>query len=179
MKQVLSVCGPLDSNKLGITLTHEHISANCADFYISPPENVKSYVENNIQMNNLGYIRQYPYSNKLNLSFEDIATHKAVENDLKNFKNFGGSTIVENTTCGLGRNLQFFYDVSKITNVNIIAGTGHYIEAFQDSETKNLKIEEMIEIYKNDILIGTELKNSIISRCGYIGEVGSSWPITG
>ena len=36
----------------------------------------------------------------------------------------GGGTIVENSTLGLERDVNFYVDVAKATNVNIVLGTG-------------------------------------------------------
>jgi phosphotriesterase-related protein len=45
-------------------------------------------------------------------------------NDLKLYKKFGGTTILENTTIGIGRDNQLIIRLSRESGVNVIAGTG-------------------------------------------------------
>lgn len=68
-------------------------------------------------------------------------------------------------------------DLSRDSGVNVIAGTGHYIEMTQDPNTLNMTVEEMINLYTNDITEGVNVEGEKI-KCGFIGEVGSVWPIT-
>lgn len=42
----------------------------------------------------------------------------------------GGGTIVENTTLGIKRDINFYKNVAKETGVNVIAGTGQLRLAF-------------------------------------------------
>ena len=42
----------------------------------------------------------------------------------------GGGTIVENTTLGIKRDINFYKNVAKETGVNVIAGTGRLRLAF-------------------------------------------------
>jgi phosphotriesterase-related protein len=155
---------------LGVTLTHEHFALKFDKFYCKPPENLTKHFTEKIQLNNVGYIKQYPYASKYNLKFDDPETHNAILKDVQEFKDHGGSCIVENTTHGIDRNLDFMRDVAQKTGVHIVSGTGHYIEMTQSNATKLLSIEKMAEMYTEDI----EGDN----KCGFIGEVGSIYPIT-
>lgn len=67
-------------------------------------------------MKNVGYIRQYPYRSHYNINFEDDDTHRAIFEDVKQFHDFGGSSIVENTTHGIKRNMNLLYQISKRGN---------------------------------------------------------------
>lgn len=71
------------------------------------------------------YFFLFRYSNKSNLSFYNSDSKAAVVDDLKIFRNLGGSAIVENTSHGLKRNVAFLKDVSIVTGVHVIAGTGN------------------------------------------------------
>lgn len=44
--------------------------------------------------------------------------------EMKLYKKFGGGTVVENTSIGLGRNIPLLVKASKESDVNVIAGTG-------------------------------------------------------
>lgn len=82
--------GPVSPAALGYTLTHEHFSLDFSNFYSSAPLELESYVNSKITLQNVGYIRQYPYSSKYNINFEDDDTHEAVMKDVMSFKKFGG-----------------------------------------------------------------------------------------
>ncbi|XP_058444801.1 phosphotriesterase-related protein [Malaya genurostris] len=180
--KVTTVRGPVDAATLGFTLTHEHFSLDFHHFYAAAPVDLQSYVDKKINLQNVGYIRQYPYSSRYNINFNDDDTHEAVLKDVISYKKFGGCTIVENTSHGLNRNLKVMLDISEASGVNIIAGTGHYVHGVQPDSVLNMTIEEMSDLYTKDILFGTAVerpgKTSVNVNCGIIGEVGSSWPIT-
>lgn len=153
---------------------------NFDKFYVSPPDELKDFFQKHITLDNVGFIRQYPYSNNFNLKFNDEETHEAVKKDIKLYKRLNGGTIVENSCHGLNRNLELMYEISKDCGINVIAGTGHYVQAVQCQSTLKLRVEEMTDLYTKDIITGCEINNGKkIVKCGFIGEVGSSWPITG
>jgi hypothetical protein len=55
----------------------------------------------------------------------------AVLYDMEFYREFGGGAVVENTSHGLQRNLQFMKEVSQRTGIHVIAGTGNsLIEVF-------------------------------------------------
>ena len=171
---------------MGITLTHEHFSLDFHKFYCEPPQQLLKFfnegVNDKIHLKNVGFVRQYPYGSKYNINFEDSDTHRAVLEDLKIFKEFGGGSIVENTTHGINRNLKLMYDVAKNVGINVIAGTGHYLGMTQQPETLNMTVEEMVKLYTKEIVNGIDLKlnatETINMKCGFIGEVGSAYPIS-
>lgn len=169
-----------------MTLTHEHFSLDFHKFYCKPPQQLAKFfsegVNEKIHLKNAGFVRQYPYGSKYNINFEDDDTHRAVLEDVKQFKEFGGTTIVENTTHGINRNLKLMYQVARATGVNIVAGTGHYLEMTQKPDTLSLTVEQMVELYTCEIQKGVEVQLSpsetVNIKCGFIGEVGSVYPIT-
>lgn len=44
--------------------------------------------------------------------------------EMEQFKKYGGGTIVENTSFGIKRNVNFMQEITKKHGVNIIAGAG-------------------------------------------------------
>ncbi|XP_013097545.1 phosphotriesterase-related protein [Stomoxys calcitrans] len=177
MPIVQTVLGTIDPNLLGRTLTHEHIALDFEGFHCEPPVDFKPYLDGKICMENLGFIRQYPYSNRSNTRFYDEETRTAVLKDLELYKKFGGGTIVENSSHGLRRNLEFMVESSKKTGVHIVAGTGHYIHDLQETDHKNMTVEQMTDLYSKEIITGVELEGLGMVKCGFIGEVGSVYPI--
>jgi predicted metal-dependent phosphotriesterase family hydrolase len=52
--------GLISPEELGWTLTHEHLPFAYDKFYIVPPEQIKTFLENKITLENVGFTRQYP-----------------------------------------------------------------------------------------------------------------------
>lgn len=179
---IILVLGTIPAESLGITLTHEHLSLDFFKFYSKPPQHLQSYVTEaeKIKLENLGVLRQYPYSSTFNMNFYDKETRESVADDLELFKKWGGGTIVENTTYGLKRDLKFYRDIAIKTGVNIVAGTGHYLEMTQTESERLLSLEAMTNLYSSEVTAGVDVNNNGTEfiKCGVIGEVGSAWPIT-
>jgi phosphotriesterase-related protein len=178
--------GKIEPRNLGITLTHEHFSLNFDKFYCEPPKKLSQFfnegVNEKLHLANAGFIRQYPYGSKYNINFEDDDTHQAVYEDMKIFKQYGGGAVVENTTCGINRDLRLMYRVAKELDVNVIAGTGHYLGMTQTPETLKMSVEEMVKMYTHEIEHGIDVKiapdETVRIKCGLVGEIGSAYPIS-
>jgi len=177
--QVQTVLGPIKPSQLGRTLTHEHLSLDFDFFYKEPPKQLSDQFTDEITLNNLGAIRQYPYASRYNINFGDADTHRHVIDDVLLYKKYGGGAIVENSSHGLKRNLRFLYDVSIGTGVHLIAGTGHYINNVQTEEHLNMSVENMVKLYIDEMKNGIDLigDGKTFIKCGFIGEVGSVYPI--
>lgn len=179
MAKIQTVLGPIDTSNFGRSLTHEHFSLNFDYFYVAPPTHLDIYLnKNRIAIDNVGMVRQYPYGSRYNIHFCDEDTHKAVMDDIKAYRKFGGRSVVENTSHGLNRNLDLFCDIAKESGVHVVAGTGHYIEGVQSTATVAMTVEEMVNLYVKELTVGCETSFGLV-KCGFIGEVGSVWPITG
>ncbi|KAG4076458.1 hypothetical protein HA402_005901 [Bradysia odoriphaga] len=177
--KVQSVLGPIDPSQLGRTLTHEHLSLDFDFFYSEPPKQLNELFTNEITLANVGAIRQYPYGSHYNINFYDADTHRNVIDDVLLYKKYGGGTIVENSSYGLKRNVRFMYDVSIGTGVHLIAGTGHYINNLQTKDHLAMSVESLVNLYVNEIEKGVDLNGDgkTFVKCGFIGEVGSVYPI--
>ncbi|KAM3955872.1 phosphotriesterase-related protein [Aphomia sociella] len=172
--KVQTVKGDVGPETLGFTLPHEHLSMEFQHFYRKPPTKIAKYFQGSINLENLGYIRQYPYSNLSNLLLNDDKARKAVAADVSLYKNFGGGTIVENSTEGLNRNVTFYKSVSNATDVNIVAGTGYYISDTLSSDLLHSLKEDMYDRMRTELTEGC-LEDSTI-KAGFIGEIASVWP---
>lgn len=143
----LPVLGSISPNLLGRTLTHEHVALDFEHFYKPPPADFEQELQQKISMATLGYVRLYPYSSRENIRFCDQEALEASRKDVLLFKKHGGGAIVENSSYGLKRNLEFIVDLAKTTGVHFIAGTGHYIQATQDATHSQLSVEQMTDLY--------------------------------
>ncbi|XP_014608011.1 PREDICTED: phosphotriesterase-related protein [Polistes canadensis] len=172
---VQTVLGKVNVTELGRVLTHEHVAVDFADFYTPPPSTLKPFLNKPMKLHNMGWVRQYPYSHMNNIKFNDTESAYAVLEDLKLFHQFGGNTIVENSSHGLKRSIGLMKTLMEKTDVNIIAGTGFYVAKTQDQATLNLSVEDLHNIIMAEMLEGCQIFPD--TKAGFIGEVGTSSPI--
>ena len=63
--------------------------------------------------------------------------------ELQLFRAAGGSTVCDVTTIGFRINSEALLRVSEATGVNIVAGTGFYLDSFLSEEHKMLSVREV------------------------------------
>ncbi|XP_006872670.1 PREDICTED: phosphotriesterase-related protein isoform X2 [Chrysochloris asiatica] len=171
--KVQTVLGLVDPNKLGHTLTHEHLAMTFDCCYCPPPSCHEAVSKETLVMKNLFWIQQNPYSHRENLQLNQET--EAVKEELLYFKAHGGGALVENTTSGLSRDVQTLKWLAEETGVHIISGAGFYVDATHSSETRAMSIEQLTDVLINEIQHGADGTNI---KCGVIGEIGCSWPLT-
>ena len=91
------------------------------------------------------YFSIFRYSSYSNLSFgkEDLQT---MIKEVGEYKNFGGDTLVEVTTCGIKPDFEFLKKVAEATGVNIVCGTGYYLAHTQTEAVKELDIDSLVKV---------------------------------
>ncbi len=164
-----SVLGRVPEDKLGITLCHEHIFDDLRS-YFDPSHQKEDFSK--VNGANAEKIRLDPISSKDNLLLSDLDL--AID-ELSFFTKLGGRTIVECSPIGVGRNLDQLRMVSKALNLNIIAGTGFYIDSFHPPYVATKTETELAEIFTSEIRDGIGEQRS---KCGMIGEIGTGSPVT-
>ena len=143
--KVESVLGPIDPNDLQKTLTHEHVSLDFSKHLVPTSAAHQNMVKCQFTLENLNWIRHNPYSHLPNMVMSNET--EAVIADLNLFKKAGGSTIVENSTFGLSRDVKKMKVISEKTGVNIVCGTGYYVEKQLTDEMKALSVEQMTQVH--------------------------------
>nr|XP_009936219.1 PREDICTED: phosphotriesterase-related protein isoform X2 [Opisthocomus hoazin] len=171
--KVQTVLGPVDPDCLGYTLTHEHLTMNYSSCFCPPSPGQEPLSDGPIEMKNLFWIKQNPYSHKENLLLYQETD--AVKEELLQFKAAGGGTIVENTTTGIGRDMNTLKKLAEETGIHIIAGAGFYVASTHSSQTQAMTVEQLTGIIVDEILNGADGTNI---KCGVVGEIGCSWPLT-
>ncbi|XP_030631675.1 N-acetyltaurine hydrolase [Chanos chanos] len=171
--KVQTVLGLVEPSQLGRTMTHEHLTMTFECCYFPPAPGDKMIAEAPIEMKNLHWLRQNPYSCHENLLLWQETD--AVREELLCYRRAGGGTIVENTTTGIARNLPVLRQLAKDTDVHIIAGAGYYVDVTHSEETRKSTVEKLTDIIVSEVLHGADGTDI---RCGVIGEIGTSWPIT-
>ncbi|HEX5510701.1 MAG TPA: phosphotriesterase-related protein [Actinomycetales bacterium] len=173
MTQVMTVRGPVDSSELGVTMTHEHIFNDVTSWW--HPTSSRGWDPDDlaarpVTTDLLWDLRQDPFANRDNCILDD---EELAVNELARYAAHGGSTVIDATGLGLGRDLARLRRVSERTGVTIIAGTGFYLDAAQPAEVKGLAPEQIAEIIVRDIQDGQDGV-----RPGIIGEIGVSADFT-
>ncbi|XP_043823612.1 phosphotriesterase-related protein isoform X1 [Dromiciops gliroides] len=171
--KVQTVLGLVEPGQLGRTLTHEHLSMTFDCSYTPPPSGQEALSKQPMVMKNLFWIQKNPYSHKENLQLNQET--EAIKEELLYYKANGGGALVENTISGLSRDVKTLKWFAEETGVHIISGTGFYVGATHSAETRAMSIEQLTDIFINEILHGADSTNI---KCGVIGEIGCSWPLT-
>lgn len=108
---------------------------------------------------------------KDNLVIDNV---EEVVEELKLFKASGGGTVVDLTPIGIRTSPELLPHISLESGVNIVLGTGYYVEAFQTDDVKKMTVEEMADEMIKEIMCGI---GETGVKCGVIGEIGCSWPL--
>ena len=171
----MSVLGPIEPEKLGVTLMHEHLLISTRTQVPGVREGQHREITTATDLNlflqpvsleNLSAIRNGIAPNRDNMSLTDIQT--AIE-EIAQFKNLGGRTVVDVTSVGLARNPHSLVRIAQATGLNLVMGCGWYHKMFYGAEMDRLTVEELTAQIVRDIVIGAD---GTSVRSGIIGEVG-------
>jgi phosphotriesterase-related protein len=169
MSSIQTVTGAIDSAQLGLTLTHEHILNDVLSWW-HPPLNdsprARALVDEKVSMENLWELRHDPFANKDNCTMTDRAL--AIK-ELQRFVAQGGQSVIETSADGNGRDPEGLAEVSRATGLNIIMGTGYYLDASQPAENDAKSEQSIAEEIIRDINVGAR---GTSVRSGIIGEIG-------
>lgn len=167
MTTVMTVTGPVDSADLGTTLTHEHIINDVTSWWQSTCStgwSAEEFENHPVTMDIVWDLKQDPFGNRDNCRLDDEGL--AIE-EVGRYATLGGQTIIDATGLGVGRDLALLQRVSERTGVNIIAGTGYYLDGAQPAQVKALRPEQIAELIVADVTDGADG-----IRPGIIGEIG-------
>ena len=89
------------------------------------------------------------------------------------FRRVGGSTIVDQTTRGMGRDPLGLVEISRATGVNIVMATGWYLADYHPADMDDLSEEQLVDLMVQDIEVG--VAGGV--KAGIIGEVGMDHPM--
>jgi phosphotriesterase-related protein len=167
-----TVLGTIEAEDLNIVLPHEHCLIDMSVWFQEPTTASEKLIAHQpLAPENLWYVRYHPFSCMDNIQLLD--EQLAIE-ELKHFKLRGGSTVVDVTNIGIGRNPLALTRISKAASLNIIMGSGYYVEKAQPAGI-SMSMEMIAEDIVRDITVG--VGNTGV-RAGLIGEIGiMGWPM--
>jgi phosphotriesterase-related protein len=166
---VTTVKGAVSPDQLGITQPHEHIFVDlrCWVDVNADPKLARAPVS-------LGLLadlrrRDGQCEDNMILSSFDEAT-----DELQRYRQFGGSSLVDVTLPGIGRDVKALRRISEKTGINVVCATGWYVESSQPAEIKQKPLSELTEIIIKELSEGIDETDV---RAGVIGELGCSEPL--
>jgi phosphotriesterase-related protein len=159
----------MQPENMGITLPHEHLLIDVSCWFVSPKEPSKSYmIHSPVVMEMLGDLRRNSNSCLDNMKLSDVGDAR---NELLMFKANGGRTLVDLTPESLGRDPLAIREISQSTGVNVVLGTGWYIESARPDYIHTKSAEELATVLIDEFMKG--IANTGI-KPGVIGEIGFS-----
>ena len=168
--QILTVTGPIDPSRLGPTIMHEHIF-----FSRRPPAGPdpvatdRELSQQPLSLRNLSVVRNYGFLSRLGQHYLGLTDMDDAVSEVSQFSRWGGSTIVDVTNIGLGRDPHALVQVAHATGLNIVMGAGYYAKQFHPPDMDQRTVEELTAIIIKDVTVGAE---GTAIRSGIIGEVG-------
>ncbi|MCL5967587.1 MAG: phosphotriesterase-related protein [Firmicutes bacterium] len=172
MKSVMTVLGPVDRDALGVTLPHEHVQIDLSALF-EPPENpARAYlVESRVSRDLYPVLVEDPYQCQDNMLLDepDVAAR-----ELLRYRDAGGRTLVDLSTRTIGPYPTVLRDLARRTGLNIVAGTGYYVERLHPTYVADVPYEALRDEMRHDLEEGF-FDTGV--RAGILGELGTSSPV--
>jgi phosphotriesterase-related protein len=165
---IQTVSGKIDAKDLGVTLPHEHLLLQSPSSYPYVSRKNADIVEAPITLQNYRRMLRgtfYP-KNALVLDEENVAA-----DELAMFRKAGGSTVLDMTVEGLGRNPEAIRRISEKSGVNVVMGTGFFIGSSHPSRVNTKTVDELADELIDDLTKGVAATGI---KAGVIGEIGIS-----
>ena len=170
--KVQAVSGPIGPERLGVTMTHEHLLVDLSA--LSSPEDsatAKDFFESPVSLETIGRLRHYSMPNLDNLRLFDVPT--AVE-EVMLYRQYGGDSLVDATSVGIARDPLGLARISRDTGVNVIMGSSYYVASAHPPDMDARSTEEICAEIVRDVTDGVDGTGI---KSGVIGEIGCSWPL--
>lgn len=173
--EVRTVRGPITTDRLGVTLSHEHVLIDGRPLWHAPApddDEAVAIAHAPLGVEHLGRLRNDPM---LSLDNVQLFDERAAIDELGLFRAAGGATLVDQTGRGMGRDPAALCRVSEATGLNIVMGSGFYVEPGHPSDLAAMSVSQLAEEIERDLVSGAEGSGI---RAGVIGEVGVSSDFT-
>ena len=171
---VQTVLGPIDASRLGPTVTHEHLLVDLRPYFEMPQEaTARGDVDRELTFDMVGRGRvMFMYNvDHMTLLSEQVAIREA-----DSFRLWGGGSMVDATSIGIGRDPLALARISRATSLNIIMGSSYYVPQSHPADMDDRTDEQIAGEIVRDL---TEGVGDTGIRSGIIGEIGCSNPMTG
>jgi phosphotriesterase-related protein len=170
--EIMTVLGPIQADRLGRTLMHEHLLFSLETYLHQPPDPAdRPLVEAPLSLENLWWVHEHPMASRHNLVQADV---ELAASEVERFRAAGGSTIVEVSSIGLARDVRGLEQIAERTGVNIVAGTGYYVGSSHPPTLAGRSVDDVADELTRDLREGLD---GTTIRAGVIGEIGTSAPL--
>jgi len=166
--QVMTVLGAVAADSIGFTLMHEHVLCDLT----MPGMRGSNAPESEITLETVWDIDYRPNDH---LGNHRLTGRELALKEMRMLKAAGGGTVVDMTTGGISPDPEGLVMLARGSGVNIVLGAGFYVDAYLDEDTRTRDVGWLtttIEAQLREGAWGSRV------RCGLIGEVGCSWPLT-
>jgi phosphotriesterase-related protein len=167
--KVQTVLGPIEPDRLGRTLMHEHLLWDL----VSPVRASLGAPADDIRLDNLfalNYGVQLDNPVKYRVRERDLMTREVAR-----MKQAGGDAIVELTNGGLKPDPEGLAEIARGAGVNIVMGCGYYVDEYQPRSNESRTVDDLAREIVGQVLVGAWGTGV---RAGVIGEIGCQAPWT-
>jgi phosphotriesterase-related protein len=170
---VQTVLGPIPPDSLGITLSHEHLLCDQrgVTFQEPPDPEGRELARRPVSLEIFHWIQFNWASNLDNLVLDSEA---AAIDEARLYRKAGGQGLVDCTSVGLGRDPDAIARIARATGLHIVMGCGYYVAPTHPPYVTSMSEEDITREIIRDI---TEGVGDAGIKAGFIGEIGSSWPL--
>lgn len=167
-RHVLGIAGPIPVDELGLVLPHEHIVFDTSPWLLPAPPDKAWLTDATVSLETYAEVFRDPLVCRDNLVFldEDVAV-----DELARFREAGGGTIVDVTPPAMGRDVALVRRIAERSGVQVVVGTGHYVQSTHPPEVAGQTVEEIAAWMIGEIRDGI---GDTGIRPGVIGEIGTS-----
>lgn len=167
--EVMTVCGPVRAEELGMTSMHEHVLCDTRCYRTLERAVLEEYddldVEFSLASRGLMVEEGFFFSSE-NCLLDD---REAMGQEVREFCEHGGRSMLELSCPGLRTDVEGVREIARLTSTNIVVGTGLYIEPSWTPETRVMDEDELEEFMVDEIENGI---GETGIRAGHIGEIG-------
>ncbi len=166
MTKIVTVAGEKPVETLGVTMVHVHLLYTVSTSWVGVtkggaaaatlpvlPASDQALAEKPITIDILGELRRHIYANKKMLSFTDV---DETISELMFYKMAGGSTVVECSLPGIGRDPIGMRKIALATGVNVICSTGWYTAISHPAFVAQHSVSELQEQMVRELTRGID-----------------------
>jgi len=170
---VQTVLGPIPPESLGITMSHEHLLCDQrgVTFHEPPDPADRELARRPVSLEIFHWIQLNWASNLDNLILDSETT--AID-EARLYREAGGQGLVDCTSVGLGRDPDAIARIARATGLHIVLGCGYYVAPTHPPSVASMSEEDITQEIIRDIAEGI---GDTGIKAGFIGEIGSSWPL--
>jgi phosphotriesterase-related protein len=156
-----------------MTLTHEHLIADWTKRVTEPDgAEARSAYRAKVNASMHWLLTDFPSLSRDNLLPNDP---EVIAEELLSFVEMGGRTVLDCTNPDVGRNPLMLQSVAAKAGVNVVMGSGWYVDAFHAVENGGLTVDELFAELLSEFTDGV---GDTGIRPGIIGEIGVSQEFT-